>query len=169
MYAVYIVSSYFYCKDNASSHADASYETFRDVTYRNLFHIGGISGAHDVLWLLWLVMGVFVVACIFWIVLVWLQCDPGIINSRDQDFEEVLAQSLLCNGPPPSNGYCRTTLVKKPLRSKYCTKTCAVVARMDHYCGWLNVTVGFKNHRSFFILLVSHLLVSMLGVILTVR
>lgn len=51
-----------------------------------------------------------------WFKFILLDKDPGIINTRESDFEEVLAQSLLTNGPPPSTQYCRTTFVKKPLR-----------------------------------------------------
>ena len=63
-----------------------------------------------------------------------------------------------------SDSFCRTTLVKKPIRyfiliyafnlliyidirSKYCTGSGFVVARMDHYCVWLNNCVGYGNHR----------------------
>ena len=37
------------------------------------------------------------------------------------------------------------------LRSKYCAQTGFVIARMDHYCVWLNNSVGFGNHRTFMI------------------
>lgn len=55
-----------------------------------------------------------------------------------------------------SLNYCQTTMTMKPLRSKYCQKTGAVVARMDHYCVWLKLTIGFKNHRMFILFLFSH-------------
>ena len=42
-------------------------------------------------------------------------------------------------------------------RAKYCTRTGCVVARMDHYCVWLNATVGYGNHRTFMLFLLSHL------------
>lgn len=48
---------------------------------------------------------------------------------------------------PPSDVYCRTSLVHKPLRSKFCQHSGFVVARMDHYCVWLNNAVGYGNHR----------------------
>lgn len=169
MFAVYILSSFFYCTNHKNVNAVSSYSTFSEVSYQNIFHIGGISGAEGYIWLVFVTMGLFLVSMFLWVILVWFQLDPGIINTRDHDFEEVLAQSLLSSGPPPSSTYCRTTLVKKPLRSKYCTKTGAVVARMDHYCVWLNITVGFGNHRSFFIFLLSHLILCAMGVILTIR
>lgn len=51
--------------------------------------------------------------------------------------------------------YCKTTLVYKPLRSKYCVQMGFVVARFDHYCFWLHTTVGYENHRQFIGLLLS--------------
>ncbi len=170
MYGIYIMSSFFYSQENGrKSSSQASYSSFKDVAYENIFHVGGISGGKGQLWLLWLTIGLFFMSSVLWVAVVFIQTDPGIVNTRDQDFEEVLAQSLLSSGPPPSTSYCRTTLVKKPLRSKYCTKTGAVVARMDHYCFWLNITVGFGNHRAFILLILSHLLVCSLGVVLTTR
>lgn len=58
----------------------------------------------------------FLCAVGIWCKFMLCNSNPGIINTREADFEEVLAQSLLANGPPPSGQYCRTTFVKKPLR-----------------------------------------------------
>ena len=57
-----------------------------------------------------------------------------------------------------SDAYCRSTLVRKPIRSKYCTGSGFVVARMDHYCVWLNNSVGYGNHRAFYLLLLVHII-----------
>lgn len=58
---------------------------------------------------------------------------------------------------PDSDTFCRTTLVRKPIRSKYCTGSGFVVARMDHYCVWLNNSVGYGNHRAFYLFLFFHI------------
>ena len=42
-------------------------------------------------------------------------------------------------------------------RSKYCTQTGLVIARMDHYCVWLGNSVGFRNHRIFILFLITQL------------
>ena len=42
-------------------------------------------------------------------------------------------------------------------RSKYCTQTGLVIARMDHYCVWLGNSVGFRNHRIFVLFLITQL------------
>lgn len=56
----------------------------------------------------------------------------GVVNTRGGDFEEVLAASLSAMGPPPSRAYCRTTLVKKPIRSKYCVYTGKQLSSIGH-------------------------------------
>lgn len=56
------------------------------------------------------------------------------------------------------NRLCTTTWVLKGLRSKYCTQTGAVVEEFDHYCIWLNCTIGKNNHRPFIILAISECL-----------
>ncbi|KAJ1410896.1 DHHC palmitoyltransferase-domain-containing protein [Ochromonadaceae sp. CCMP2298] len=72
-----------------------------------------------------------------------------------------MALSLALAGPPPPHRYCPSSLVRKPVRSKYCVRRRCVVARFDHFCGWLNTTIGFRNHRTFVVFLVSHLLLAM--------
>ena len=54
-------------------------------------------------------------------------------------------------------------------RSKYCTHLGFVVARFDHYCIWLNNSIGFGNHRTFMLFLLAHLLTALLTVALLVR
>jgi len=44
-----------------------------------------------------------------------------------------------------------------------------VVARFDHYCIWLNNSIGFGNHRTFMLFLLAHLLTALLAVTLLVR
>jgi hypothetical protein len=49
---------------------------------------------------------------------------------------------------------CTTTWVLKDLRTKYCTQTGACVQEFDHYCVWLNTSIGKGNHRQFVCLVV---------------
>eukprot|EP01035_Chromulina_nebulosa_P019949 gene19949-25915_t len=90
------------------------------------------------------------------IILFWLFKDPGVIDTRQFDFNEIMEQSYRIGGAPPSSQVCRTTLIKKPLRSKYCSQLGVVIARMDHHCVWLNNSIGYKNHRLFMIFLYCH-------------
>lgn len=107
----------------------------------------------------------FVVSAIVlaaWLRVVWWDTDPGVIRTRDRDFDQVLQSSLMNDGAPDSDLYCRTTLVRKPIRSKYCTQSTYVVARMDHWCVWLNTTIGYKNHRPFVIYVFGHFVLNIL-------
>ena len=87
------------------------------------------------------------IAMIFW------KRDPGIVDTRATDFMEVMDNSFQNLGPPSHELYCRTTMCRKPLRAKYCVITGALVARMDHYCIYLNNCIGYGNHRIFVIFL----------------
>jgi palmitoyltransferase len=75
----------------------------------------------------------------------------------------------MCLGQPPIRYCCPTTLVVKPIRSKYCANSGFVVARMDHYCVWLNNTIGYKNHRTFIIFLILQFLLSASFVVFIIR
>eukprot|EP00941_MAST-03F_sp_MAST-3F-sp1_P001304 g1304.t1 len=44
---------------------------------------------------------------------------------------------------------CRTTGIRKPARSKFCSIMGCNVARYDHYCGWIAQPVGEENHFLF--------------------
>lgn len=64
-------------------------------------------------------------------------------------------ESIICNSIPSSRLYCHTTFVKKPIRSKYCSQSCLVIARFDHFCVWLNQSIGYNNHRLYIMFLIS--------------
>ncbi len=85
---------------------------------------------------------------LLWSLLVFF-IEPGTIDTRDDDFNFVLAQSEKLMNAPPSYFFCRTTMMRRPLRSKYSSSTNRLVARMDHFCKYLNNDVGFGNHRVF--------------------
>ena len=42
--------------------------------------------------------------------------DPGMVDTRAADFEQALSASLSGGGGLPGGDYCRTSLVRKPLR-----------------------------------------------------
>ena len=60
-----------------------------------------------------------------------------------------------------SGRVCVTTGLLKPARSKYCKYMRGHVARFDHFCPWLNQTVGEENYRIFLGFLLLH--VALLG------
>lgn len=82
--------------------------------------------------------------------------DPGTMRSlpRGQSGVEQLMQALDKPGQqlPDVTRLCTTTWVLKDRRSKYCTVTGACVQEFDHYCVWLNVAIGKRNHRTFVML-----------------
>jgi hypothetical protein len=92
-----------------------------------------------------------------WASLVLLPPDAGLVDTREADFAAVLEQSRALGGVAPEAALvCRTSLVRKPPRSKFCASSGFVVARFDHYCVWLNTAVGFGNHRTFMVFLGTH-------------
>lgn len=122
----------------------------------NPLHINGISGDKYFFGLFWSFVYLLVLAIISWLYLTLVATDPGVVDTRERDFDEILSLSHLGNDSNTSRQYCKTTLVKKPYRSKFCSKLGVVVARMDHHCFWLNTTIGAGNHRAFMFMLLAH-------------
>lgn len=69
-----------------------------------------------------------------------------------------------CHGKPPEElkdrkrktgeaRWCQWTQSYKPDRAHYCRVEQRVVLRMDHHCPWIRNTVGFHNHKFFFLFL----------------
>lgn len=130
--------------------------------------MGVASASHDSS--LFLAVFVLYFCCLLlWWSLCFLQPDPGAVDTRMRDFDEVMAESAKCGGAPPQHLYCPTTLMKKPTRAKYCASTGLLVARMDHHCVWLNNSVGFGNHRRFLLFVTAHLLFSLCAFAFIVR
>mmetsp|Transcript_55859 Transcript_55859/g.149522 ORF Transcript_55859/g.149522 Transcript_55859/m.149522 type:complete len:592 (-) Transcript_55859:145-1920(-) len=80
--------------------------------------------------------------------------DPGKVPARpkgNSGVEELMR--ALDTGPqdkePDLSRLCTTTWVLKDLRTKYCSQTGACVEEFDHWCVWLNSSIGKKNHRQF--------------------
>jgi len=49
--------------------------------------------------------------------------------------------------------WCRKTGAYKPDRAHYCRVLGRGVLRMDHHCPWMGNTIGFHNHKHFFLFL----------------
>ncbi|DAZ92463.1 TPA: hypothetical protein N0F65_012693 [Lagenidium giganteum] len=107
----------------------------------------GVVGAVEVVFLLsWLRLAV---VC---------PSDPGVIKTFETDIEEFLKNSVFAL-PLNTTTDCHTCLVRKPIRSKHCSRCGVCVARMDHHCVWINRCVGFDNHRLFVVFLVLHCII----------
>ena len=116
-----------------------------------------------------LVVLLFVLCMLLWLSICFLHTDPGSIDTRIWDFDQVMAEGLKCGGAPPKHLYCPTMLMKKPTRAKYCVSTGLLVARMDHYCVWLNNSIGFGNHRRFLLFITAHFVLSVCFVVMISR
>jgi hypothetical protein len=120
------------------------------------FLIKGIYGAAHNYLLFWVLIAGILFSLLLYVLLAVFPMDPGSIDTRHDDFDALMQASLAAGGAPPAQLFCRSLLVRKPVRSKYCTNTGLVIARMDHYCIWLNISVGYGNHRMFMLFLISH-------------
>jgi hypothetical protein len=102
-------------------------------------------------------LGLVTITFITWALMVLFPPSPGLVDTRQCDFGPIMEKSQELGGvAPDASLYCRTSLVKKPVRSKFCSTSGFVVARFDHYCVWLNTAVGYGNHRVFMVFLSTH-------------
>ena len=62
---------------------------------------------------------------------------------------------------------CPTLGIPKLARSKYDKYTKNHVPRFDHFCGWINQSIGEENYRFFLLFLMVHVLMCLYGTILT--
>jgi len=119
-YAIFLLTSYFYTTDddtNSSHDTSSSLTSWREMTYHNIFHVNGLVGGMEMIYVLYVAMGSAFLSLCLWIYLVFGSGhNPGIIDHREADFEELLQQSLYTLAPPSTKLYCHTTFVKKPLR-----------------------------------------------------
>ena len=80
--------------------------------------------------------------------------DPGVIRSTQHQREVIwndisYSRSGCANIVAKSKGYDVSSMIIKPLRSKYCTKVNQSIYRFDHYCVWTGNAIGGGNHRFF--------------------
>lgn len=58
-------------------------------------------------------------------------------------------------GGPLGYRYCSTCNIHRPPRSKHCNSCNCCVSKFDHHCPWVGNCIGERNHRIFFLFLVS--------------
>uniref|UniRef100_A0A6U0TF19 Palmitoyltransferase n=1 Tax=Pinguiococcus pyrenoidosus TaxID=172671 RepID=A0A6U0TF19_9STRA len=106
-------------------------------------------------------MGLFLLfAIVKWtaFILTW-RSDPGIIKDSDGALERRYKEALddieaLGDGSSQLN-LCHTCHIVRPLRSKHCRVTRRCVRDFDHYCPFVQNTVGQGNYRYFFMYLIT--------------
>ena len=72
--------------------------------------------------------------------------DPGFIKV-DQAVQYATVIELAESAKLDSSSLCTSSLIKRPLRSKFCGTSNRLVAKFDHYCPWVNNAVGAGNHK----------------------
>merc|ERR1712137_1534868 len=87
--------------------------------------------------------------------------DPGIVApaQRGSSGVETLQRALAGNAKVEPGDVstdctrlCTSTWIIKDLRTKYCSQTKVCIREFDHYCVWLNCSIGRGNHREFVVL-----------------
>lgn len=96
--------------------------------------------------------------------------DPGVVQST-AEIRKSIYDALSVGGEAAlqSEGIDITSMVKKPLRSKHCSKTGQCVYRFDHYCVWTGNAIGGGNHRHFVLYCLFQFFSQMLVVYTTVQ
>jgi len=76
--------------------------------------------------------------------------DPGCVMST-QEIRKSIYDAVELGGEIQISrqGFDTSSMVRKPLRSKHCSKTNQCVYRFDHYCVWTGNAIGGGNHRHF--------------------
>lgn len=116
-FSYYYLSAIVYSYQSSQNDDDTDDHSAYQDKVRNPTHIAGLNCALKDPGLFWCTLIFLLITLITWTMIVWIFPDPGIVNTRENDFNEVMEQSLQeGGGPPNSTTYCRTTLVKKPLR-----------------------------------------------------
>lgn len=76
--------------------------------------------------------------------------NPGYITAKNIDkFDNYPYDNILYK----PNNICPTAKIRKLARSKYDRMTKCNVARFDHYCAWINQSVGEENYKIFLLFL----------------
>lgn len=96
--------------------------------------------------------------------------DPGILPPNSSPIrpsppsDSIPAGGTIPLGGPLGYRYCTTCNIHRPPRSKHCNSCNCCVSKFDHHCPWVGNCIGERNHRMFFIFLIS---VSVLTVVVT--
>lgn len=86
---------------------------------------------------------------------------PGYITERNMaKYDNYPYDNLLY-----ANKKCPTMGFRKLARSKYDKFTNRHVARYDHFCGWIDNTVGEENYRFFLLFLLIHIFMCLYGTV----
>jgi len=105
------------------------------------------------------------VICLLFMMVQWVffiltwRSDPGTVRDVNGDLERRYEEALndveaLANGDSKVN-LCHTCHIVRPLRSKHCRVSRKCVRDFDHYCPFVQNTVGQGNYRYFFLYLVT--------------
>jgi hypothetical protein len=81
------------------------------------FNLGTLSASVEDKLLFLIICFLLLLSITVWIAFALVDPNPGVITSRDEDFDDIMDRALLHCGPPPAEAYCHITLVKKPVRS----------------------------------------------------
>jgi len=91
--------------------------------------------------------------------------DPGTVTAANV---EAHLRAFAHDGQLYRPKQCSTLRLPVPARSKFCRVTNRRVARFDHFCGWMNNTIGENNLRFFLAFLLWHAALCFYGVYLVV-
>jgi hypothetical protein len=92
----------------------------------------------------------FVTACMYISYARAVLADPGAVQSN-AEMRKTIIEAVAKEGEAAvkREHFDMTSFVRKPLRSKHCSKTHYTVCRFDHYCVWTGNAIGGGNHRPF--------------------
>ncbi len=74
-------------------------------------------------------------------------------GSQPQSLDQLSQQVPI--GGPLGFRYCATCNIFRPPRAKHCNSCNVCVSKFDHHCPWVGNCIGVRNHRYFFLFLVS--------------
>jgi hypothetical protein len=89
VYVVYLISCLFWAEYGAGKRFAVSDST--TVRLHDPLGLGGVDGEVDDTYLFWTILSMLVLAAAVWLKLAWLDTDPGIIDTRDENHDEVCA------------------------------------------------------------------------------
>lgn len=81
--------------------------------------------------------------------------DPGIIPAVSSPVKAPLPKDGKPIGGPLGYRYCSTCNIFRPPRSKHCNSCNVCVSKFDHHCPWVGTCIGERNHKHYFLFLVS--------------
>uniref|UniRef100_A0A7S1ZLY8 Palmitoyltransferase n=1 Tax=Ditylum brightwellii TaxID=49249 RepID=A0A7S1ZLY8_9STRA len=81
--------------------------------------------------------------------------DPGILPPLSCPDRPPAPEDGMPIGGPLGYRYCATCNIFRPPRSKHCNSCNVCVSKFDHHCPWVGNCIGERNHRYFFLFLVS--------------